>query len=294
MGGNQALNENASIGQTASLAITDRGSDWYFTVAAVMGASALAFTGLALTKPTAHRVFHQTAALFCAVAAIGYWTMASGLGDVPIAVEFSRPDSAMVSGASGGDGTRQIFYARYIDWAVSSPLVVLALLLSSGAPLATILTTMLATEIFVVNLLLGALTATVYKFGYLVFGMAAQWFVLYQLLVPGRKHAAAVGGSVSSTYLTATLLTVAVWIFYPVAWGLSEGGNVLHPDSEAIFYGILDIFAKPVVGALLVLGHRNTDFASLGFASRDHGAAEEKTAPVTAPAGGASNGANAA
>ncbi|KAL8407332.1 hypothetical protein RB594_006242 [Gaeumannomyces avenae] len=292
MSGNQALNDNMSIGQTANVAITDHGSDWYFTVAAVMAASALAFTGLSVTKPTAHRVFHQTAALFCFVAAIGYWTMGSGLGDIPTVVEFARPDSAMVSGAGPG-GTRQIFYVRYIDWAVSSPLVVLALLLSSGAPLSTTLTTMLATEIYVVTLLVGALTATAYKFGYLAFGMAAQWFVLYQLLMLGRQHAAAVGGSVSSTYLTATLLTVAVWIFYPIAWGLCEGGNILHPDSEAIFYGILDIFAKPVVGFILVLGHRNTDFASLGFASQEPGPVGEKTT-AAAPAGGVSNGGGAA
>ncbi|KAL8345888.1 hypothetical protein RB598_000009 [Gaeumannomyces tritici] len=261
-----------------------------FHCRAVMAVSALAFTGLSVTKPTAHRVFHQTAALFCFVAAIGYWIMGSGLGDIPTVVEFARPDSAMVSGAGPG-GTRQIFYVRYINWAVLSPLVVLALLLSSGAPLS--LTTMLATEIYVVTLLVGALTATSYKFGYLAFGMAAQWFVLYQLLMPGRQHAAAVGGSVSSTYLTAALLTVVVWIFYPIAWGLCEGGNILHPNSEAIFYGILDIFAKPVVGFILVLGHRNIDFASLGFASQKPGPVGEKTT-VAAPAGGVSNGGGAA
>ncbi|KAL8318207.1 hypothetical protein RB597_005465 [Gaeumannomyces tritici] len=234
-----------------------------------MAASALALTGLSVTKPTAHRVFHQTAALFCFVAAIGYWTMGSGLGDIPTVVEFARPDSAMVSGAGPG-GTRQIFYVRYIDWAVSSPLVVLALLLSSGAPLSTTLTIMLATEIYVVTLLVGALTATAYKFGYLAFGMAAQY-----------------------TYLTAALLMVAVWIFYPIAWGLCEGGNILRPDSEAIFYGILDIFAKPVVGFILVLGHRNTDFASLGFASQEPGHVGEKTM-AAAPVGGVSNGGGAA
>jgi bacteriorhodopsin len=141
----------------------------------------------------------------------------------------------------------------------------------------------------VVTLLVGALTQTAYKFGFLAFGMAAEWFVFYQLLMPARKYASAVGGSVSSTYLTATLLTVVVWLFYPIAWGLSEGGNILHPDSEAIFYGILDILAKPVVGLILVLGHRNTDFASLGFTAHEPGVAGEKMA-AAAPVGGVGNG----
>lgn len=33
----------------------------------------------------------------------------------------------------------------------------------------------------------------------------------------------------------------AVWLIYPVAWGLGEGGNVIRPTSEMVFYGILDM-----------------------------------------------------
>lgn len=57
---------------------------------------------------------------------------------------------------------------------------------------------------------------------------------------------------------------------YPVAWGICEGGNVISPDSEAIFYGILDVFAKPVFTALLLFGHRNIDPARLGLHLRDY------------------------
>lgn len=33
---------------------------------------------------------------------------------------------------------------------------------------------------------------------------------------------------------------------YPIAWGIADGGNVIGADGEMIFYGILDILAKPV------------------------------------------------
>lgn len=59
-------------------------------------------------------------------------------------------------------------------------------------------------------------------------------------------------------------------MLYPIAWGLCEGGNYLHPDSEAIFYGVLDIMAKPVFGAILLFGHRNIDPARLGLHIRDY------------------------
>jgi hypothetical protein len=64
--------------------------------------------------------------------------------------------------------------------------------------------------------------------------------------------------------------TIFLWFIYPIAWGLSEGGNVIAPDSEAVFYGVLDILAKPVFGALLLWGHRNIDPATLGLHIRDY------------------------
>lgn len=79
-----------------------------------------------------------------------------------------------------------------------------------------------------------------------------------------RKHAVVLGPEVSRTYLIVGVWTIALWFLYPIAWGLSEGGNVIAPDSEAVFYGILDILAKPVFGALLLWGHRNIDPAILG------------------------------
>lgn len=60
-----------------------------------------------------------------------------------------------------------------------------------------------------------------------------------------------------------------MWICYPIAWGVCEGGNIIAPDSEAVFYGILDLLAKPVFGAILLWGHRNIDPARLGLRIRD-------------------------
>jgi bacteriorhodopsin len=64
-----------------------------------------------------------------------------------------------------------------------------------------------------------------------------------------------------------------VWpigILYPIAWGVCEGGNVISPDSEAVFYGVLDFLAKPIFGALLIWGHRGIDPARLGLAIKDY------------------------
>lgn len=80
-----------------------------------MTVSTLAFMGMSFMKPRTHRLFHYITAAITLVAAISYFSMGSGLGQTPIAVEFVR-DS--VGGAAGY--TRQIYYVRYIDWYVTT------------------------------------------------------------------------------------------------------------------------------------------------------------------------------
>jgi len=264
--GNQALNVNAGIGGNADLQITNRGSDWYWAVCAIMTVSTLVFAGMSFTRPRHARLFHYITAAITLVAAIAYYSMASNLGQVPIQVQFSRPDSDKVYAA----GTREIFYVRYIDWAITTPLLLIDLLLTSAVPWPTILITILMDEVMVVTGLVGALTHTSYKWGYYVFGFVAFLYVFYTVVFTGRGHARHLGGSIGSTYNMCGVLTIFVWFLYPIAWGLSEGGNVIHPDSEAIFYGILDIIAKPVFGVLLLLGHRKIEPADIGLHVRDY------------------------
>ena len=106
MSGNQALNVNYGIGGVATNSITNHGSDWYFTVCAIMSVSFLAFIGMSYMKPRTERLFHYITAGIVLVAAIAYFSMGAGLGQVPIPVEFYHD----------GYGTREIFYVRYIDW----------------------------------------------------------------------------------------------------------------------------------------------------------------------------------
>ncbi|KAK2073429.1 hypothetical protein P8C59_007714 [Phyllachora maydis] len=267
MGGNEALDINAGVGPQANLAITRHGSDWYFTVCAVMGFATLVFMGMSFTKPQSHRLFHYITALITLVAGIAYYSMGSGLGQTPVLVEFVRLDSSDVAAA----GTREFFYVRYIDWFVTTPLLLTDLMLTAGMPWPTILVTILADEVMIVTGLVGALTPTSFKWGYWAFGMVAFFYVVYTLVWNARRNAAALGGAVAQTYLVCGVLTIFVWFLYPIAWGLAEGGNVIHPDSEAIFYGVLDIIAKPVFGFMLLLGHRNIDPATIGLHFREPG-----------------------
>lgn len=271
---NNAIEKNGNHfvnGAFASIAITSHGSDWYFAVCAVMFVTTLVFIGMSFTKPRSHRIFHYITAAITMVAAIAYFTMGADLGMTPIQVEFVRPNNPKVSGTGDNhNGLREIFYVRYIDWVITTPLLLLDLLLTAGLPWPTILYTILVDEIMIVTGLVGALVASSYKWGYFVFGNFAFFFVAWTVTWTARKHAAALGSDVSRTYLICGVWTIFLWFLYPIAWGLSEGGNVISSDSEAIFYGVLDIMAKPVFGALLLWGHRNIEPARLGLHIRDY------------------------
>ncbi|GAB7356038.1 hypothetical protein MBLNU459_g6655t1 [Dothideomycetes sp. NU459] len=284
--GNDALNVNPNTvnGKTVAIAITVRGSDWYWTVCACMTAATFVFLGLGIMKPRQHRIFHYITASITMVAAIAYFSMASNLGWTPIDVEFVR-SNPVVAGLN-----REIFYVRYIDWFITTPLLLMDLLLTAALPWPTILFIILVDWIMIVTGLVGALVRSSYKWGYFTFGCAALGYIVYVLVWEARRHANAVGKDVGRAFLMCGSLTTLLWILYPIAWGVCEGGNVISPDSEAVFYGILDLFAKPVFGALLIFGHRGIDPARLGLYIHDY---DEKDVAVHEKVGnhnGSSNG----
>ncbi len=269
-------------GKSADIKITTHGSDWYWAVCAVMTCATLAFMGLALTKPRQNRIFHYITAAVTMTAAIAYFSMASNLGWTPIDVEFVR------NGGGVGGINREIFYVRYIDWYVSytshppehqltartrfitTPLLLMDLMLTAGMPWPTTMFIIFIDEVMIITGLVGALVRSSYKWGYFVFGCAALVYIVYMLVWDARKHANVLGKDVGSAFLYCGSLTAFLWILYPIAWGVCEGGNVITPDSEAVFYGILDLLAKPVFGALLIWGHRNIDPAQLGLRLHDY------------------------
>jgi bacteriorhodopsin len=138
-----------------------------------MGAATFVFMGLSFTKSRSQRLFHYITAAITLIAAIAYFCMGSNLGWTAIQVEFERSD-AKVAG-----NMRQIFYVRYIDWFLTTPLLLLDLLLTCGMPTPTIFYIILMDEIMVVTGLVGALVKSSYKWGFFTFGSVAFLFVAY-------------------------------------------------------------------------------------------------------------------
>jgi len=235
---NTALTSNPPNGSAEH--ITTHGSDWLWAVFAVMLISDLIILVWHFMIPRGQRIFHQIAVILLTTAAIAYFTMASDLGFASIPVEYANYKTYPA-------GTyRQIWYTRYIDWVITTPALLLELVLASGLPLSDIITLVFFDLVMIITGLIGALVASSYKWGFYTFGCAALFYIWWVLLGPARSTAGIIGREYKKSFTISAALLSFLWLLYPIAWGLADGGNVISPDSEMVFYGILDILAKPV------------------------------------------------
>ncbi|KAK7693610.1 hypothetical protein QCA50_003179 [Cerrena zonata] len=237
--------------------ITPRGSDWLWAVMAIMGLSTLGMVFWQFTRPRGTRFFHNIALIILTTSTICYFVMASDLGATPTRAQFSR----------GTTGTRQIFFVRYIQWFINFPLILLLLLFATGLSLSDILTTAFFAWVVVVCGLAGALTASSYKWGFFAFGLLALFYIWSTLLGHGPRTTFNAGQGVRSGYVRGSILVALVTALYPIAWGCSEGGNVISPTAEAIWYGILDLILGPIFLYYFLFGLRKVDHSAFGINS---------------------------
>jgi bacteriorhodopsin len=248
---NDALKVNPPFGTSQTL--TTKGSNWLWAVTAVFLLLFLAVWALALKPTHNERIFHYIFKVALLTGGIAYFAMASDLGWVVAeqANQRSRGDS------------RQVFWAKYVYWVVSFPAAILSLGLLSGVSWATIVFNIFVSWIWVVAYLAAAFTATNYKWGFFAFGTTALGCLAVTMLTAGRTSAARVGSR--GHYVALAGYTVLLWALYPIAFGLSDGGNRIGVTGSFVFFGILDILMIPVLAAAFMVLGRKWDYSNLNL-----------------------------
>ncbi|KAI5961215.1 uncharacterized protein KGF55_004140 [Candida pseudojiufengensis] len=258
---NRAVDINPPPPQS-DINLTSHGSDWLWAAFSVFALLAVVH-GFIYSLTSVRRSGLKKSLLIIplftnAVMAFAYYTYASNLGYTWIRTEFHHVTT------DRGLGVRQIFYNKYIGWFLCWPLVLTIFAIITHTRLtddrddilkrvvqiiSTIFTRFLAIAVFVLGLLIGGLIRSSYKWGYFTFAVVAQLFAIYLVCVD-LHHSFQ---SPTKSWLGNLIITfyIVVWILYPVCWGLSEGGNVIQPDSEAVFYGILDLITFGFVPVIL-------------------------------------------
>ena len=164
---------------------------------------------------------------------------------------------------------RQVFWARYVDWALTTPLILLDLSFLAGLAGADILVVVAADIIMILTSLFAALASRrAAMWSWYAMACVAYLFIVYVLAMGGRRSASARGPATSKLFVSIGLFTLVVWTLYPIVWGISGGARKWSVDAEVVAYAVLDFAAKPVFGFWLLWAHAR-DVAPLeGFWSR--------------------------
>lgn len=165
-------------------------------------------------------------------------------------------------GWSAVDG-RQLFWAKYVNWAVAFPAAALALGLLSDVSWTTIFSNMFFCWLWVVSYLVGAYTASAYKWGFFAFGTFA-WLILVMSTLNESREAAERKGMARDYILLAGLANV-LWLLYPVAWALGDGSGTISVTASFVFVGVLDLLQLPVFSVAFVLLARKWNYARLNL-----------------------------
>lgn len=219
----------------------------------------MAFCALTFIARSGEKIFHYIYTMALLVGAVTYYAQAS---DVAFTV-------IETTDRLGNGLTRQIFFARYINWVVCFPSVILSLGLLSGVSWASIIYNVFLAWFWILTYLSSAYTTTTYKWGFYGFGTIAWVLLAANTTVHAWSSARRVG--VARDYALLSGWTNLLWLLYPIAFGLSDGGNYISEVSGFIFFGILDILLIPVLCYATIFLSRNWDYGKLNIAFTQYG-----------------------
>lgn len=150
---------------------------------------------------------------------------------------------------------RQFFYARYLDWTLTTPLLILDLAFLAGLSGSAIIVAVVADLIMIMTGLFAALSDGGSKWGYYIMAWVAFIVIIYLFFTAGRKSVQNRTADTKKLFNYLGIFTLILWLGYPIVWILGEGVRKFSVDGEIIAYAVLDILAKPVFGFWLLLSH---------------------------------------
>lgn len=150
------------------------------------------------------------------IATLSYFAMATGHGVTYHHTEVREshqhvPDTYY-------DVYRQVYWARYVDWSLTTPLLLLDLCLLAGVDGAHTLMAILADLIMILTGLFAAFGSegTPQKWGWYTIACIAYLVVIWHLALHGRAKALAKGDNVKKLFGSLAGFTLILWTAYPM------------------------------------------------------------------------------
>ncbi len=227
---------------------------WLDTIGMALGAAAILFLGKRRTAAEeSHTIYHGIVPI---IAAVSYLAMAAGQGAVPIAT------ALLGDPAQGTDLvlTRTFYFARYIDWTFTTPLLLLPLALlavhSRPRNLGLVAGLLLADLLMVLTALFFGLSIVSWiKWTWFLVSCGAFAAVYWVMWVPLRQQVALERADVQASYRANASILSALWLIYPVILFLGTDGLGLFNETLSVaLIAIVDFVSKVVYGLYTIRG----------------------------------------
>ncbi len=160
-------------------------------------------------------------------------------------------------------------FARYGDWVVTTPLLLLALSWTAMHRLPkkdwTLTASLMMTQVIVVVCGLIADLSNIPWVRYLWYinGMVAFGVVLWGIWVPLRAKTRSQGADLSNFYDKLTTYFTVLWICYPIVWILGPSGfRVFNQTVDTFLFCLIPFFSKVGFSFLDLKGLRNLSRAT--------------------------------
>jgi halorhodopsin len=171
-------------------------------------------------------------------------------------------------------------WGRYLTWALSTPMILLALGKLADVDRGSLFAVIAADIGMCVTGLAAALITSSYFFRWAFYLVSCAFFVvvLYALLV--EWAAAATEAGTADIFGTLRVLTIVLWLGYPLVWAVGVEGLALVQSVGLTSWGYsaLDVFAKYVFAFLLlrwVAANEQTVATSRGGAAPSSASADD-------------------
>ena len=203
----------------------------YAVYVASMAAGALLFITW-MRDPKGVPVWEYLVAAFIPIwSGLAYLAMGLGLGMTEVAGQIT-------------------FWARYADWIVTTPLLLVALWMTATTRtdkrphVPTLLTIVGADVVMILSGLIGDLSEGPARFVYFGIGVVALGVIFWTVFVPLRRVARH-DAEVASAYDKVALFLAVFWIGYPLTWILGPSGiGVIGQTLDTVLFILLPIFSK--------------------------------------------------
>ncbi len=166
------------------------------------------------------------------------------------------------------NGQREIFVGRYVDWLVTTPLLLLELGVIAGLRSQVILTAVGADLLMILTGLIATLERAPNNYLWYIIGTGCFLVILVLLLTEFSFSARRRNGKINKLFQTLRNVLIVLWVCYPIVWIIgTEGFRVIDIGIETALYTILDLSAKVGFG-LIVISASNQTLAQASHSDR--------------------------